>query len=131
MDEEENKPRRGRPPTKNKKKNPVGRPKDTKGMMREYRDRMLSAHRTEKVLDSIFKAALNDDHPKQAAAWQMIIDRVAPKKLFENEVEGSQGSNRIQVTISTAGGDVNIGEAPQEQHETIDATYSEVNPDDV
>ena len=121
------KPRRGRPPKK-KGKNPVGRPKDTRGAMRDYRDRMLNSPRSAKVLDSIFNAALNDDHKNQAAAWQIIVDRIAPKKLFENEVEGSSGNNSIKVTISTAGGDVNIGDhGDVETQETLEAEFKPVD----
>ena len=87
---------RGRP---KKKKNPVGRPKGESTIMAEYRQRMLNSPRSVKVLDAVFAAALNDDHKNQAAAWKLIIDRIAPLAGFEKEAGGSQRA-AIQVNIT-------------------------------
>jgi len=118
--------RLGRPPTKNKPKRPVGRPKDTKGIMKDYRDRMLTSGKSAKVLEAIFEAALDNEHRNQAAAWNIIVDRIAPKRLFENEVDGAGAPNSFTVKIETAGGPVNINES-----QDIQATeYKDVTPDD-
>jgi hypothetical protein len=75
--------------------------------MKEYRARMLNSPRSAKVLDSIFQAALDDDHKNQAAAWKIIVDRIVPVSGFEKEA-GALRSSAIQVNISTAGGPVEV-----------------------
>jgi hypothetical protein len=97
-------PRKGRPP---KTKRPVGRPKGEATVMKEYRQRMLNSPRSKRVLDSIFEAALDDEHRNQAAAWKIIVDRIVPVSGFEKEA-GSLQRAAIQVNISGVGAvDVN------------------------
>ena len=67
--------------------------------MKEYRQRMLNSPRSTKVLDSIFKAALDDDHKNQAAAWKIIVDRIVPVSGFEKEA-GALRANAITVNIT-------------------------------
>ena len=43
---------------------------------------MLASPKSRRVLDSIFDAALNDDHKNQAAAWKLVMDRMLPFKLL-------------------------------------------------
>jgi len=50
------------------------------------------------VLDSIFDAALNDDHKNQAAAWKLVMDRMLPLSYFEKDSAG--GRQSVQITIS-------------------------------
>ena len=97
-DADSTKKRLGRPPKK-AKKNPVGRPKGEAGIMKDYRERMLNSPQSRKVIQSIFDAALNDDHKNQAAAWKIVIDRIAPLSGFEKEA-GSSPRAAIQVNIS-------------------------------
>ena len=95
-------PKSGNPvgrPKKKKGKNPVGRPKGEAGIMREYRQRMLNSPKSYSVIQSIFDAALNDDHKNQAAAWKLIVDRIAPLSGFEKEA-GSAQRDAIQVNIT-------------------------------
>lgn len=122
----------GRPKKTNEPK-AVGRPRDPKKAMQAFRDRILNAHRSEKVIDAIFQAALDPEHKNQAAAWHIIMDRLAPKRLFENEVEGANNAgNAIQVTITTAGGDVNIGQSETDNDPvSIDADFTVVEPEEV
>ena len=90
-------------PVKAKKKNPVGRPKGEAGIMKEYRQRMLNSPRSNKVINAIFEAALDDDHKNQAAAWKIIVDRILPVSGFEKEA-GSLQRNAIQVNITGVDG---------------------------
>ena len=117
---------KGRPPKK-KEKNPVGRPKGEAGIMKEYRQRMLNSPRSTKVLDAIFKAALDDDHKNQAAAWKIIVDRIVPVSGFEKEAGGLQ-RNAITVNITSVDG-LSIGGSEQEPPPVIEGTYEEVEPD--
>jgi hypothetical protein len=96
----------GRPPKRTEKR-PVGRPKGEGTIMKEYRERMLNSPRSKKVLDSIFAAALDDEHKNQAAAWMIIVDRIVPVSGFEKLAGGGQ-RNAIEINISGVPG-VSIG----------------------
>ena len=104
------KKRRGRPPknaiaakTANKGNRPVGRPKGDAGIINEYKARMLASPKSAKVLESIFNAALDDEHKNQAAAWKLVMDRIAPVAAFEKDVTKGAGKNSISINISGVG----------------------------
>lgn len=80
-----------------------GRPKGDAAIMNEYKARMLASPKSRKVLEAIFEAALNDDHKNQAAAWKLVMDRVAPTAMFEKEVVQNGGRSAIQINISGVG----------------------------
>lgn len=127
------KKRRGRPPKSAVasktagKRRAVGRPKGDAGIINEYKARMLASPKSAKVLESIFDAALDNEHKNQAAAWKLLMDRMLPVSAFEKEVQGSQNKNAIQINISGVGGDVSIGDAPETPKEQpIDAQFEEV-----
>ena len=114
----------GRPKgSKNKKVskktgNPVGRPPGERAVMAEYRQRMLNSPRSKKVIDSIFSAALDDDHKNQSAAWKLIMDRIVPTAGFEKEALGASRA-AIQVNISGVPGvDISTPE------DTIEGDYN-------
>lgn len=93
-------------PIAREKSGKVGRPIGESGIMKEYRERMLNSPRSKKVLDSIFNAALDDDHKNQAAAWKIIVDRIVPVSGFE-KMAGTSTRSAITVNISGVPG-VNI-----------------------
>ena len=104
--------RKGRPPKALlEKKNPVGRPKGEASIINEYKRRMLNSPKSQKVLDSIFNAALNDDHKNQAAAWKLLMDRMLPVAAFEQEVQKNGGKSAITINISGI-----VTSATQEEH---------------
>ena len=88
--------------TKGKRK-ALGRPKGDAATINEYKARMLASPKSRKVLDSILSAALDDDHKNQAAAWKLVMDRVAPTALFEKEVIKEGGRSAIQINITGVG----------------------------
>ena len=103
--------RRGRPPKSgmvSRKKGATGlsrgRPKGDAAIINEYKGRMLSSPKSRKVLESIFDAALNDDHKNQAAAWKLVMDRILPTAVFENDVVKGAGKSAIQINITGVGG---------------------------
>jgi hypothetical protein len=53
-----------------------GRPKGDHSAMQEMKQRFLARRDTPAVIDSIFKAAMDDDHKNQSAAWKLIVDRI-------------------------------------------------------
>ena len=84
----------------------VGRPKGDAAIINEYKARMLASPKSRKVLDKVFEAALDDKHKHQAAAWKMVLDRVAPVSAFEQDVRKTGGSSGIQIHITGVGAKV-------------------------
>lgn len=85
----------------------VGRPKGDAAIINEYKTRMLTSPKSKKVLESIFDAALNDDHKNQAAAWKLVIDRVLPASYFEKDKAGG-GRGGINISITGVGGETTV-----------------------
>lgn len=105
--------RRGRPPKSemvNRKRGTVGtrgRPKGDAAIINEYKTRMLTSPKSARVLESIFDAALNDDHKSQSAAWKLVIDRILPVSHFEKDkAGGSKGG--INISITGVGGEKTV-----------------------
>ena len=98
----------------------VGRPKGDAGIMNEYKARMLASPKSRKVLDSIFNAALDDDHKNQAAAWKIVVDRILPVGMFEKDVLQNNGKNSIQINIT------GVGSANVVGNDTIEGEYVDV-----
>ena len=69
---------------------------------------MLTSPKSRKVLESIFDAALNDDHKNQAAAWKLVMDRILPTAVFEKDVVKGAGRSAIQINITGVGGDTTV-----------------------
>lgn len=93
----------------------VGRPKGDAAIINEYKARMLASPKSQKVLESIMDAALNDDHKNQAAAWKLLMDRMLPVSYFEKD-KLNGGRNSVSITISGMG---------PESHITTDPTIVE------
>ena len=106
-----------------------GRPKGDAAIINEYKGRMLSSPKSRKVLDSIFDAALNDDHKNQAAAWKLVMDRILPTAVFENDVIKGAGKSAIQINITGVGGETTVvsGNAEDVIDEGEIMDFTEVN----
>lgn len=107
----------------------VGRPKGDASIINEYKARMLASPKSRRVLDSIFDAALNDDHKNQAAAWKLVMDRMLPLSYFEKDSAG--GRSAVSITISGIGGgavETDVTPSPQMSdssfNETIEGDYT-------
>ena len=87
----------------NTKRNAVGRPKGDAAIINEYKARMLSSPKSRKVLDAIFDAALDNEHKAQSAAWKLIVDRILPVSVFEQEIIKNGGRSSIQINITGIG----------------------------
>jgi len=124
--------RRGRPPKSEmviRKRVTVGtrgRPKGDAAIINEYKTRMLTSPKSARVLESIFDAALNDDHKNQAAAWKLVIDRVLPASYFDKDkAGGSKGG--INISITGVGGETTvISENTDQEQDIIDGEYTDV-----
>ena len=109
MAEEIKKRGRGRPrksevaAVKPGNKGVVGRPKGDAAIINEYKARMLASPKSRKVLETIFDAALDNEHKNQAAAWKLVMDRILPVGAFEKDVVKDTGRNAIQINITGVG----------------------------
>jgi len=126
------KKRRGRPPKSDivsRKRGTVGtrgRPKGDAAIINEYKTRMLTSPKSKRVLESIFDAALDDDHKNQAAAWKLVMDRVLPASYFEKDkAGGSKGG--INISITGVGGETTvISENTDQESDIIDGEFTDV-----
>jgi hypothetical protein len=81
----------------------VGRPKGDAAIINEYKARMLASPKSRKVLETIFDAALDNEHKNQAAAWKLVMDRILPVGAFEKDVVKDTSRNAIQINITGVG----------------------------
>ncbi len=123
--------RRGRPPKSqvvSRKKGATGlsrgRPKGDAAIINEYKSRMLTSPKSKKVLESIFDAALDNDHKNQAAAWKLVMDRILPTAVFEKDVVKGAGKSAIQINITGVGGETTVVSNNEDiiEGETVDCT---------
>jgi hypothetical protein len=102
-------PKRGRPKKtdivskKRGSREVRGRPAGDAAIINEYKARMLNSPKSAKVLESIFDAALDNEHKNQAAAWKLVIDRIAPISAFDVSKGGGNGMPQISINISSFG----------------------------
>jgi hypothetical protein len=77
----------------------VGRPAGDAAIINEYKARMLASPKSARVLETILNAALNDEHPHQAAAWKLVADRIIPVSAFD-QTKNAGGTASININIS-------------------------------
>ena len=77
----------------------VGRPKGDAAIINEYKARMLASPKSARVLETILDAALNDEHPHQAAAWKLVADRIVPVSAFD-QTKNSGSTPQISINIT-------------------------------
>lgn len=127
----EPKKRRGRPPKSeivSRKRGTVGtrgRPKGDAAIINEYKTRMLTSPKSARVLESIFDAALNDDHKNQAAAWKLVIDRVLPSSYFEKDTAGGNKGG-INISITGVGGETTVISESKDTEQAEDGEYIDI-----
>ena len=77
-------------------------------------------------MESIFDAALNDEHKNQAAAWKLVMDRMLPVSYFEKD-KVAGGKSAINISITGVGGETTIvSGGEQQEDEALDADYTEL-----
>ena len=86
-----------------------GRPPGDAAAINEFKARLLASPRSQKVLDSIMSAALDDEHKNQAAAWKLLMDRMLPVSYFEKD-KNNTGRSSVSITITGVGGETVISE---------------------
>ncbi len=107
--EEQPKRKRGRPRKpdrlmtrqqwEDESKKAKGRPKGMRTAIKKLEERLLSANRIEGVIDAIVQAAEDPEHKNQAAAWKLIMDRMAPLSHYDK----TKGNEKpvIQINVSS------------------------------
>ena len=96
---------KGRPPkadleaVRNRTKGKRGRPKNATGRLQEFKERFLATGGT-RILDTMIRIALDDNHPGQMAAIKLAIDRMLPVSAFDASKNGGQNP---QITINISG----------------------------
>lgn len=103
----------------------VGRPKGDAAIINDYKARMLASPKSAKVLESIFDAALNDDHKNQSAAWKLIMDRMLPVAAFEKEIIKEGSRNAIQINITGVGTTEITSGTPRDNDDIIEGEIIE------
>tara|TARA_R110000772_G_scaffold259800_1_gene377527 strand:+ start:384 stop:791 length:408 start_codon:yes stop_codon:yes gene_type:complete len=103
-----------------KKPGTIGRPKGDAAIINDYKARMLASPKSKKVLETIFDAALDNEHKNQAAAWKLVMDRILPVAAFEKDVVKDAGRNAIQINIT------GVGTASVSSNDTIDGDTGEI-----
>ena len=83
------------------KKQVAGRPKGMRTAIKKLEERLLDANRIDKVIDSIVRAACDDENKNQAAAWKLIMDRMAPMSHYGKNKLGDRPM--ININVTTAG----------------------------
>ena len=102
-----------------------GRPKGDAAIINEYKTRMLTSPKSARVLESIFDAALNDDHKNQAAAWKLVIDRVLPASYFDKDkAGGSKGG--INISITGVGGETTVISESSNEEQAEDGEFIDI-----
>ena len=103
----------------------VGRPKGDAAIINEYKARMLASPKSARVLETILDAALNDEHPHQAAAWKLVADRIVPVSAFD-QTKNSGGTPQISINISG----LTSPTVEAVQDDVVDVEVKEYNEDD-
>ena len=98
---------KGRPPkadliaVKERNKGKIGRPIGDAGRIEEFKQRLLATGGT-RILDTMIRIALDDNHPGQMAAIKMSVDRMLPMSTFEAAKNGGSMPS-ISINISSLG----------------------------
>lgn len=75
-----------------------GRPPGDAAIMEEFKARLLASPKSQKVIDTIVNAALDDEHKGQTAAWKLLADRLLPISMFDKKA--AQGGATVTINIS-------------------------------
>lgn len=95
---------KGRPPkadleaVKNRTKGKIGRPKGDAGRLQEFKERLLATGGS-RILDTMIRIALDDNHPGQMAAIKLAVDRILPMSAFD-AAKSSGATPTVTINIS-------------------------------
>ena len=81
-------------------KTPVkrGRPAGMRARQLELKQTLLEHPDVPKVIETVIRAALDDNHKNQTAAQKILMDRMLPISTFEKAVDSRE---KINIVINT------------------------------
>ena len=82
-------------------KTPVkrGRPAGMRARQLELKQTLLEHPDVPKVIETVIRAALDDNHKNQTAAQKILMDRMLPISAFEKAVDSREKINIVFNTI--------------------------------
>ena len=83
-------------------KTPVkrGRPAGMRARQLELKQTLLEHPDVPKVIETVIRTALDDNHKNQTAAQKILMDRMLPISTFEKAVDSRE---KINIVINTIG----------------------------
>ena len=75
-----------------------GRPAGMWARQLELKQTLLEHPDVPKVIETVIRTALDDNHKNQTAAQKILMDRVLPISTFEKAVDGRE---KINIVINT------------------------------
>ena len=108
------------------KRNALGRPKGDAAAINEFKARLLASPKSRKVIDSIFDAALDNEHKNQSAAWKILVERIMPLSYFD-KANNSSGKASVNISITNVDGSTNVigEEIPEEEITDVEVSSYE------
>ena len=113
-------------------KRALGTPIGNKQRMVEFKEQLLKAENGKKVITKVLEVAMDDEHPNQAAALKMCMDRMLPVSMFEEEKKGDSFTISISTILGEAlGRSLNRTFDHEEvENRTITITQTRTNQDE-
>ena len=75
-----------------------GRPAGMRARQLELKQTLLEHPDVPKVIETVIRAALDDNHKNQAAAQKILMDRMLPISTFEKAADSRE---KINIVINT------------------------------
>ena len=75
-----------------------GRPAGMRARQLELKQTLLEHPDVPKVIETVIRGALDDNHKNQAAAQKILMDRMLPISTFEKAVDSRE---KINIVINT------------------------------
>ena len=75
-----------------------GRPAGMRARQLELKQTLLEHPDVPKVIETVIRIALDDDHKNQTAAQKILMDRMLPISTFEKAVDSRE---KINIVINT------------------------------
>ena len=82
----------------NKQLRKRGRPPGIRAAQLELQEKLYNHPDNHKVIETIYRAALDDNHKNQAVAQKLVMDRLLPISTFEKSVDSRE---KINIVINT------------------------------
>jgi hypothetical protein len=75
-----------------------GRPAGIRAAQVELQQKLFAHPDNRKVIEAVYRAALDDDHRHQAAAQKLLLDRMLPVSVCDKAADARQS---VKITINS------------------------------